>query len=89
MATVRYISLKEGNCPVHILENDKDISHSPFISHIEKIEHYVKNHVYVLLVYQKKLFFTDRLNGFQVSRKLFSVVHRLINREKKGQTIAE
>jgi len=36
MATVRYIPLKEGDCPIHILENDKDISHSPFIAHVEK-----------------------------------------------------
>jgi hypothetical protein len=36
MATVRYIPLKEGDCPVHILENDKDISHSPFIARVEK-----------------------------------------------------
>jgi hypothetical protein len=36
MATVRYIPLKEGDCPIHILENDKDISRSPFIAHIEK-----------------------------------------------------
>jgi hypothetical protein len=36
MATVRYIPLKEGNCPINILENDKDISQSPFIAHIEQ-----------------------------------------------------
>jgi hypothetical protein len=36
MATVRYIPLNEGDFPVHILENDKDIPNSPFIAHIDK-----------------------------------------------------
>ncbi|CAF1522137.1 unnamed protein product [Rotaria magnacalcarata] len=36
MATVRYIPLGEGDCPIHILENDKDISSSPFNAKIEK-----------------------------------------------------
>jgi hypothetical protein len=36
LATVRYVPLNEGNCPVHILENDKDILSSPFIVHVEK-----------------------------------------------------
>ncbi|CAF3552060.1 unnamed protein product [Rotaria socialis] len=36
MATVRYIPLEEGDCPIHILENDKDISSSPFNAKIEK-----------------------------------------------------
>ncbi|CAF0986572.1 unnamed protein product [Rotaria sordida] len=36
LATVRYIPFEDGNCPIHILENDKDILHSPFIAQIEK-----------------------------------------------------
>jgi hypothetical protein len=41
MATVRYTPLKQGDCPVHILEYNKDILHSPFIAHIkqESIRH--------------------------------------------------
>jgi hypothetical protein len=36
MATVRYTPTQEGDCPIQILENDRDISHSPFIAHVEK-----------------------------------------------------
>ncbi len=36
MATVRYTPLKQGDCPVHILEYDKDILHSPYIAHIKQ-----------------------------------------------------
>ncbi|CAF4604114.1 unnamed protein product [Rotaria sp. Silwood1] len=36
LATVRYVPSEEGNCPIHILENDKDILHSPFIAQVEK-----------------------------------------------------
>jgi hypothetical protein len=36
LATVRYVPIDEGNCPVHILENDRDISSSPFLVHVEK-----------------------------------------------------
>ncbi|CAF0821680.1 unnamed protein product [Adineta ricciae] len=36
MATVRYVPLTEGKCPIHILENDKDITNSPFIAHVDK-----------------------------------------------------
>lgn len=34
MATVRYTPLKQGDCPIHILESGKDISHSPFHAQI-------------------------------------------------------
>ena len=36
MATVRYTPLKEGHCPVHILEYNKDILHSPFLPLIKQ-----------------------------------------------------
>lgn len=36
MATVRYTPLKEGDCPIHILENNKDTLHSPFIAQVKK-----------------------------------------------------
>ncbi|CAF0814920.1 unnamed protein product [Rotaria sp. Silwood1] len=36
MATVRYTPLIEGKCPIHILEHNKDIQHSPFIANIKK-----------------------------------------------------
>ncbi|CAF1052501.1 unnamed protein product [Adineta steineri] len=36
MATVRFTPSKEGKCPIHILENDKDIPNSPFNSRVEK-----------------------------------------------------
>jgi hypothetical protein len=36
MATVRYIPLKEGDCPIHILEYNKDTLHSPFIAQIKQ-----------------------------------------------------
>jgi hypothetical protein len=36
LATVRYVPINEGNCPVHILENDKDIPSSPFLVHVKK-----------------------------------------------------
>lgn len=35
MAVVRYIPLKEGYTPIHILEDDKDIPNSPFNVHVE------------------------------------------------------
>jgi hypothetical protein len=36
MATVRYTPLKQGDCPIHILEYNKDILHSPFIANIKQ-----------------------------------------------------
>ncbi|UJR28362.1 hypothetical protein I4U23_009604 [Adineta vaga] len=36
MATLRYTPLKEGDCPIHILEYNKDITHSPYIAHIKQ-----------------------------------------------------
>lgn len=36
MATVRYTPLKSGDCPIHILEYNKDILNSPFIAHIKQ-----------------------------------------------------
>ena len=36
MAIVRYIPLKQGDCPIHILESDKDISQSPFLAQIKE-----------------------------------------------------
>ena len=36
MATVRYTPLKQGDCPIRILEDNKDVLHSPFIAHIEQ-----------------------------------------------------
>ena len=36
MATVRYTPLKEGDCPIHILECNKDIQQSPFIAHVKE-----------------------------------------------------
>lgn len=36
LATVRYIPLRDGDCPINILENDREISHSPFIARVEK-----------------------------------------------------
>ncbi|CAF4245546.1 unnamed protein product, partial [Rotaria sp. Silwood2] len=49
LATVRYVPLKEGNCPIHILENDKDILHSPFIAQVEKnITHREKPRIRVI-----------------------------------------
>ena len=36
MATLRYIPLEEGDCPIHILENDRDISPTPFIAKVQK-----------------------------------------------------
>jgi hypothetical protein len=38
MATVRYTPLKPGDCPIHILECNKDILHSPFIAHVKQEE---------------------------------------------------
>jgi len=36
LATVRYTPLKQGDCPIHILEYNKDILHSPFLAHIKQ-----------------------------------------------------
>ncbi|CAF0809482.1 unnamed protein product [Adineta steineri] len=36
MATLRYTPLKEGDCPIHILEYNKDTSHSPYIAHVKQ-----------------------------------------------------
>jgi hypothetical protein len=36
MATVRYTPFEQGDCPIHILEYNKDILHSPFIAHIKQ-----------------------------------------------------
>ena len=36
LATVRYVPSEEGICPVHILQNDREISSSPFLAHVEK-----------------------------------------------------
>jgi hypothetical protein len=36
MATVRYTPIKQGDCPIHILEYNKDILHSPFIANIKQ-----------------------------------------------------
>ena len=36
MATVRYVPSDEGDCPVHILEDDRDIPQSPFIARIAR-----------------------------------------------------
>lgn len=36
MAIVRYTPLKQGDCPIHILESDKDILHSPFLAQIQQ-----------------------------------------------------
>ena len=34
LATVRYTPLREGDCPVHILEYNRDIARSPFLARI-------------------------------------------------------
>ena len=36
MATVRYVPSGEGDCPVHILEDDRDIPLSPFFARIDR-----------------------------------------------------
>lgn len=36
MATVRYTPLTEGDCPIHIIEYNKDIPNSPFIADIKR-----------------------------------------------------
>lgn len=36
LATVRYTPLQTGDCPIDILENDREISSSPFIARVEK-----------------------------------------------------
>lgn len=49
MAMVRYVPLDEGDCPIHILENDKDIQRSPFIAKVEKnISHRGKPRIRVI-----------------------------------------
>jgi hypothetical protein len=74
MATVRYTPLKEGDCPIQILENDKDISHSPFIARVEKnFTLCDKPRIRVIgLLEQITL---HRLVEFQVRRKRFSLLH--------------
>lgn len=48
MATVRYTPLKQGDCPIHILEYNKDILHSPFIAHIQQENNLNENpHIHV------------------------------------------
>ena len=37
LATVKYTPLNEGVHPIHILENDKEISHSPFLTRVERV----------------------------------------------------
>ena len=75
MATVRYIPLKEGDCPIHILEYNRDIPHSPFIAHVTQVP--MGNE-------KPKIFVTDlteqiilhRPIEFQVRAFLFSFINK-------------
>ena len=70
IATVRYMPLIEGDCPIHILEDNKDILHSPFIARIKKedISHH-KPRVYITgvsqeLILHRPVEFQVRINVF-------------------------
>jgi len=70
MATVRYIPFKEGNCPINILENDKDISQSPFIAYIEK-NLTLREQPRIRVIGLSKKIILHRPVEFQVRRKKF------------------
>ncbi|CAF0925368.1 unnamed protein product [Adineta ricciae] len=36
MATLRYTPLKEGDCPIHILQYNKDITNSPYMAYVKQ-----------------------------------------------------
>jgi hypothetical protein len=77
MATVRYTPLKQGDCPIHILESNKDILNSPFIAHVKKEEilnDQPRLHIKGLteqIIVHRPVEFQVRLNFLILQNKLF------------------
>jgi hypothetical protein len=84
MATVRYTPLKQGDCPIHIFEYNKDILHSPFIAHIKQeviLNNKPRIHVTGLteqIVIHRPVEFQVRLNIFFYQKLIFLYKKRFL-----------